>query len=210
MKITSVAAFAILLFAFASCKNNETKDEHAGYDMENMGNDTTQHATASADKEVKSVAVLYSNLDVKAAASFKEVVDHYLHVKNALATDNSAEAAIGSKAMEAALVKIDKSILTAEQKQVFDKIEGGLKETSTAIVKSGENIKQQRAQFVMMSEAVYELVKDFGAGRPIYHDHCPMARDNQGAMWISEVREVKNPYFGSAMPACGTVEEVIK
>ena len=210
MKITSVAAFAILLFAFASCKNNETKDEHAGHDMENMGNDTTQHATASADKEVKSVAVLYSNLDVKAAASFKEVVDHYLHIKNALTNDNASEAAIGSKAMEVALGKIDKSILTAEQKQVFDKIEGGLKETSTAIAKSGENIKQQRAQFVMMSEAVYELVKDFGAGRPIYHDHCPMARDNHGAMWISEVREVKNPYFGSAMPACGTVEEVIK
>lgn len=210
MKITSVMAFAILLFAFASCKNNETKDEHAGHDMGSMGNDTTQHATASADKEVKAVAVLYSNLDVKAAASFKEIVDHYLHVKNALATDNSAEAAIGSKAMEAALVKLDKSILTAEQKQVFDKIEGGLKETSTAIAKSGENIKQQRAQFVVMSEAVYELVKNFGAGRPIYHDHCPMARDNQGAMWISEIREVKNPYFGSEMPACGTVEEVIK
>jgi hypothetical protein len=210
MKITSVTVFAILLIAIVSCKNSETKDEHAGHDMENMGNDTTQHATASADKEVKAVAVLYSNLDVKATASFKEVVDHYLHVKNALANDNATEAAIGSKAMEVALGKIDKSILTAEQKQVFDKIEVGLKETSAAIAKSGENIKQQRAQFVMMSEAVYELVKDFGAGRPIYHDHCPMARDNQGAMWISEIKEVKNPYFGSEMPACGTVEEVIR
>ena len=210
MKITSVTAFGILLFAFVSCKSIVTKDEHAGHDMEKMNNDTTQHATVSADKEVKAVAILYSNLDAKAAASFKEIVDHYLHVKNALATDNSAEAAIGSKAMEAALVKIDKSILTAEQKQTYDKIEGGLKETSAAIAKGGENIKLQRGQFVMMSEAVYELVKDFGAGRPIYHDHCPMARENQGAMWISEIREVKNPYFGSAMPACGTVEEVIK
>jgi hypothetical protein len=210
MKITTLSSFAVLLFAFASCRNHETKDQHAGHDMGNMGNDTTQHATASAEKEVKVVAVLYSDLDVKAAASFNEIVDHYLHVKNALANDNATEAALGSKAMEVTLGKIDKSILTAEQKQVFDKIEGGLKETSAAIAKSGENIKQQRAQFVMMSEAVYELVKDFGAGRPIYHDHCPMARDNQGAMWISEIREVKNPYFGSEMPACGTVEEVIR
>jgi hypothetical protein len=210
MKILSVTAFAILIFAFTSCKSNGTKDEHAGHDMQSMAKDTAQHVIDSEDKEVKTVAVLYSNLDVKVATSIKEIVDHYLHVKNALANDNATEAAIGSKAMEAVLGKIDKSILTAEQKLAYDKMEGGLKETSSSIAKGGDNIKQQRVQFVMMSEAIYGLVKDFGAGRPIYHDHCPMARDNQGAMWISEIREVKNPYFGSAMPACGTVEEVIK
>jgi hypothetical protein len=37
-----------------------------------------------------------------------------------------------------------------------------------------------------------------------------MARDNQGAMWISEVKEIKNPYFGAQMFTCGSVEEVIK
>ena len=210
MKILSATALAILIFAFTSCKSNGTKDEHAGHDMGNMIIDTTQHTTVSADIEIKAVTVLYSNLDVKVTTSVKEIIDHYLHVKNALANDNAKEAAIGSKAMEAALGKIDKSILTAEQKLAYDKMEGGLKETSSSIARSGDNIKQQRVQFVAMSEAVYQLVKNFGAGRPIYHVHCPMARDNQGAMWISEIREVKNPYFGSAMPACGTVEEVIK
>ena len=62
----------------------------------------------------------------------------------------------------------------------------------------------------MLSEVVYDLVKNFGGGRPLYHDHCPMARDKQGAMWISEMKEIKNPYFGAEMPACGTVEEVIE
>ena len=57
---------------------------------------------------------------------------------------------------------------------------------------------------------MYELVKNFGAGRPLYHDHCPMARDNQGAMWLSEVKEIKNPYFGAAMFSCGQVQEVIQ
>jgi len=29
-------------------------------------------------------------------------------------------------------------------------------------------------------------------------------------MWLSETKDVKNPYFGSEMPKCGSVEEVIK
>jgi hypothetical protein len=44
----------------------------------------------------------------------------------------------------------------------------------------------------------------------LYHDHCPMANDNKGAMWLSEVREVKNPYFGGKMNECVKVQEVIK
>ena len=58
---------------------------------------------------------------------------------------------------------------------------------------------------------IYELVKAFGAGQPIYHDHCPMYNENKGgAMWLSETKEIKNPYLGSEMPKCGTVEEGIR
>jgi hypothetical protein len=62
----------------------------------------------------------------------------------------------------------------------------------------------------MLSEDVYDLVKNFGAGQPIYHDHCPMYNENKGAMWLSEMKEVKNPFYGAEMLTCGTVEEVIK
>lgn len=210
MKITSVTAFAILLLSFASCKSNGTKEDHTGHDMESTSKDTTGNAIVSKETEVKVIAVIYSNLEVKAATSVKEIVDHYLHVKNALTNDNATEAASGSKAMEAALGKIDKSILTAEQKATYDKIEERLIALSELIAKSGNDIKLQREQFVLMSESVYELVKHFGAGRPLYHDYCPMARDDQGAMWISEVKEIKNPYFGDQMLSCGSVEEVIK
>ena len=58
---------------------------------------------------------------------------------------------------------------------------------------------------------IYELVKAFGAGQPIYHDHCPMYNENKGGtMWLSETKEIKNPYLGSEMPKCGTVEEGIR
>jgi hypothetical protein len=79
-----------------ACSNESNKNDHEGHDM---SKDTTQHSTASDNKDVKVVPVIYNNVDAKAAASIKEIVDHYLHVKNALANDNGNEAASGAKAM---------------------------------------------------------------------------------------------------------------
>lgn len=196
--------------AFVACNNSSSKNEHEGHDPNNMKADTTQHVSTTDDKDIKAVAVVYTNVDAKAAAGIKEIVDHYLHIKNALANDNAGEAVSGAKAMENAIAKLDKSLLSAEQKTAYDANEEELKEHAEHIAKNGDNIKHQRSHFVGLSEVIYDLVKNFGAGRPLYHDHCPMARDNQGAMWVSEVKEIKNPYFGSQMFKCGRVEEVIQ
>jgi hypothetical protein len=37
-----------------------------------------------------------------------------------------------------------------------------------------------------------------------------MALNDKGAMWLSENKEIKNPYYGEKMMECGTVEEVIE
>lgn len=210
MKKIFFSLLAISAITIAACNNGNSKNEHEGHDMNNMNKDTAKHAATTDDKDVKIIAVTYTNVEAKAAASIKEIVEHYLHIKNALANDNASEAANGAKAMDGAIGKLDKSLLTAEQKTAYDKNEEELKEHAEHIAKNGDKISHQRSHFVMMSEVVYDLVKNFGAGRPLYHDHCPMARDNQGAMWISEMKEVKNPYFGAQMLTCGTVEEVIQ
>ena len=210
MKKIFFCVLTIGTITFTACNSGGSKNEQEGHDMSNMNKDTIQHAAISDDKDVKPVAVVYTNVDVNAATSIKAMVDHYLHIKNALTNDNGSEAASGAKAMENAISKLDKSLLTAEQKAAYDKNEEEMKEHEEHIAKNGDKIEHQRSHFVMMSEVVYDLVKNFGAGRPLYHDHCPMARNNQGAMWISEMKEVKNPYFGAKMLTCGTIEEVIK
>ncbi len=207
MKKIFFSLLIISAIVFAACNSGGSKNEHEGHDM---SKDTTQHITTTDDNDVKAIAVVYTNVDATAAASIKAIVAHYLHIKNALANDNAGEAANGAQAMEDAMGKLDKSLLTAEQKTAYVTNEEEMKEHAEHIAKNGDNIKHQRSHFVQMSEVVYELVKNFGAGRPVYHDHCPMARDNQGAMWISEVKEIKNPYFGAEMFKCGRVEEVIK
>ena len=67
---------------------------------------------------------------------------------------------------------------------------------------------EERAAFEKLSIALYEVVKSNGGNEmAIYKIHCPMAFDNKGAYWLSEEKEVKNPYFGDKMLDCGEVEE---
>jgi len=197
MKKTFFSILSLGIIVFNSCNNSNTKTESEGHDM---NKDTIQHAGTPDDKEVKIVAVTYPSIDAKAAASIKEIVDYYLQIKNALANDNGNEAAKGGKAMEEVMSKLDKSLFTSEQKKTYDQIEEDLKEDAEHIGKNGDKIKHQREHFSTMSADVYYLIKAFGAGKPIYHDHCPMYDEGKGAMWLSEMKEIKNPYYGAKCP----------
>jgi hypothetical protein len=39
---------------------------------------------------------------------------------------------------------------------------------------------------------------------------CPMALDNRGAKWLQLGENLENPYFGSEMLRCGTVEKTVQ
>ena len=207
MKAILIGLSIIGATTFTACNNGNKSSEKK--DISNMDKDTTQKAATTDEKEIKSVSVTFTNIDAKAASSLKEIVDHYLHLKTALANDDSKEATIGSKMMLEAISKVDKSYFAPDQKKVYDDNEGKLK-AHAGLISKANDIEEQRSHFSMASENLYALVKAFGGGRTLYHDHCPMANNNKGAMWLSESKEIKNPYMGSRMPTCGSVEEKIQ
>jgi hypothetical protein len=210
MKYAFRAVTIAAALIFSACNNTRSTDGHEGHEQATETKDSMSHASAGDTGEPKALHAAFASIDPALSASVREIVDHYLHVKNSLAGDNAAEAANGAKAMIESISKLDKSLFTAAQKAAYDKDDASLKEHAGQIAKNGADIKLQRSHFVQLSETVYDLVKQFGGGRTLYHDHCPMARDNQGAMWISEIKEVRNPYFGEKMLTCGTIEEVIQ
>ena len=210
MKKQLISVLSIGILLFTACNSSTKKNEHEGHDMNNMNEDSTKHAASKVDKEVTTVTVTFSNIDANATASINEIVGHYLHIKEALTNDNGSDAANAAKAMETVINKMDKSLFTADQKKVYDKFSDDLKEHAEHIGKSGSEIYYQRSHFSMMSEDVYDLVKAFGGGRTIYHDHCPMYNEGKGAIWLSESKEIRNPYYGNKMMTCGTVEEMFK
>jgi hypothetical protein len=198
-----------VMVLIATACNNDSKTAKEG-DSTKLNTDTSKIAVVPDTSKVATITHTFNSVDPKLATSLNAIFDHYLHIKNALIANNGEDAAKGAKEMGEAMSKVDKSLFTAEQKKVYDPIEEDLKEHAEHIGSNGGKIKHQREHFSMMSEDVYTLVKAFGAGRTVYHDHCPMVNDNKGGMWLSEYKEVKNPYFGGEMNGCVTVEEQIK
>jgi hypothetical protein len=84
----------------------------------------------------------------------------------------------------------------------------GLNEYLKIIAESKE-IEVQRSSFETLTINLYALVKTNNTGTTIYKQYCPMAFDDKGAFWLSNEKQVLNPYFGASMLRCGRVEETI-
>ena len=164
--------------------------------------DTTQTANNAANSTKQS--------NTSGSTSINEIVAHYIEIKNALANDNGKEAATHGKAIVQSFENFDKASLTDAQKKVYDDAADDAKEMAEHIAASGDKIEHQREHFDMLSTDMYDLIKVFKPEQTLYKDHCPMYNSGKGAIWLSEVKEIKNPYLGKKMPTCGTVKEEIK
>lgn len=75
-------------------------------------------------------------------------------------------------------------------------------------IASTEDLEKQRTAFSTVSNQLYKLIRDFGlTDLKAYYTYCPMAFNDQGAYWISDREEIRNPYFGDKMLTCGVVKE---
>jgi hypothetical protein len=89
----------------------------------------------------------------------------------------------------------------------------GCSETASLVqqIAGTDDIKAQRASFLILSKDVMTLVK--GAKLKtgtIYVDYCPMADSGKGGYWLSLGKKIENPYFPEQMRECGSVKEKIK
>jgi uncharacterized protein (DUF885 family) len=190
MKISSVLLLSAT-FVFAACSNNNTSKE-------------------SPEKKSDTTSQTVSNVEPAKGGSVNDVVSAYLNLKNALTNDNGNEAASAAKEMGEALSKVDDALLTPEQRKVYADVKDDIKEHSEHIASNGSNIPHQREHFDLLSQDMIDLVKATGSTQTLYRDFCPMYNNKKGASWLSETKDIKNPYLGKEMPKCGEVKEEIK
>ena len=124
-----------------------------------------------------------------------------------MANDNGNDAASAGKQISEAMTKLDAASFSTDQKKVYDEVKDDMKEHAEHISANAGKIEHQREHFDILSKDMYDLVKVSKPSQTLYLDHCPMYNDNKGANWLSEVKEIKNPYLGKKMPDCGTVKE---
>ncbi|WHZ07937.1 MAG: CzcABC family efflux RND transporter, membrane fusion protein [Cytophagales bacterium] len=150
-----------------------------------------QHDHAKQNEEKKSAISAVTFSDAKLGLAYGQ----YTLLKEALVASHAEEAKKVASELKKALREAKGSVTSID---LAEKIS------------ATSDLDGQRIVFSTLSDEVAKLVKEgkllTGA---IYLDYCPMANDNAGAVWLSNQKEIRNPYFGDAMLKCGSVKEII-
>ena len=206
MKNIILSAIA-MAFVLVSCnqKNKEGVSNSEVIEPVTQTESIHEHQEGDMHDEAKSEEVA-ATAD-QTSFSIKEIVNNYLTLKNALTKDDTNGAADAGKVLYATFNKVNSNSIETKLKAIYLDIADDAKESAEHIGDNAGKLDHQREHFVMLSKDLNDLIKTFGAGQKLYQDFCPMADDGKGAIWISETKEIKNPYLGSKMPKCGTIKK---
>lgn len=211
MKIKSMF-YSLLLSAavvtfFANCSGNKKEDDHTGHE-DHAGKDTTEHASGST--AAAEAAEPQFQVDASFQNQLASVFTSYVELKDAFVASDAGKVKDEAKQTDEALAKVDMKLLSGaahnDWMNYLSPIQSSLKE-----IQAAADIEAQRKAFSNLSDNLYKSVKAFGlGGKEAFYEFCPMAFNNEGAYWLSDQEQIKNPYFGDKMLTCGSVKEKLK
>lgn len=139
-----------------------------------------------------------------------EVIDAYLNLKEGLVAADKNKTAKYSSALLDALQQINGNLLKGEAKVFWNEKKSFLIEHAK-LSNETPSIDGKRTNFIYLSESLIKTIEAFGPGNEkLYIDYCPMANNNKGAYWLSETKEIRNPFMkGKDMLTCGEVKKEI-
>ena len=197
---TIALAFALFL---AACSGGK-KDNHEAMEN-NETTDTTKVMEVKSTEEIKA----FENVDASVKAQINGFLADYFTFNQALIEDNQDNAKAAAKKLSETINKFDMSKLVGEQMDFYHsqvaKLNRGLKGISQSA-----DIEETRLELATLSEAMYALVKAYHPNESeLYYQFCPMAKNGDGANWLSSTKEIINPYMGQRMLKCGKTQETL-
>jgi Cu(I)/Ag(I) efflux system membrane fusion protein len=150
------------------------------------------------------------NVSMDFKMQLNKVYKKYLDVKNALVSSDAVKTSNAAKGFLEALSATDMKLLTGDAHIRWMEILSNLNKIGGAISSSG-SIDEQRFDFSDLSNQMYNAVKIYGLMNiTVYYQFCPMFNNNKGAFWLSELSNIRNPYYGEEMLTCGETREELK
>lgn len=191
-----LAWLAGALLLFSACQKKETRPE--------------AQAEPSDAGKVTVLTPAYPVPDTFKAALGK-VLDGYARIHAALSRDDMPGAKEAFSSMHGVLHMMPEEGLDSAAAARWDSTEARIMAVLHPMA-SADSLAAVRRHFMDFSLVLLDAIGDFGvAGKePLYHFHCPMARDNRGADWVQKDSLLANPYYGSSMPGCGELVKILK
>ncbi len=142
------------------------------------------------------------------------VIEEYFSLKDALVAENPSWVGLAAEEMGERIAKISKESLKGKALDTWNKLSAA----ATSALKSisdNRDLAAQRSAFDNLSESFAKLVMTFrhAMDAPIYLYFCQAAASGNGAYWLEQSQEFKNPYLvynpRQGQENCGQLEETI-
>lgn len=119
------------------------------------------------------------------------LVEAYLSAQTALASDSLKEVPAAAKAIEESATPLG--------------ADAGALADGARKLGSAKDLAAARTAFGDVSSALVTYVEKSGSALPagVHIAYCPMVEKP----WLQKNKEIKNPYYGSAMLTCGTIKK---
>ncbi|MCI9846902.1 DUF3347 domain-containing protein [Flavobacterium pectinovorum] len=138
----------------------------------------------------------------KREALKKEITKNYLDLKNSLVVSDSLAVVKNAAALKNSLNNFRFKKLNIEQMNAATTKRGEIIDLATQVAAT-KNINKQRKIVESLSVKFWDLAPKFKAeDATLYLQVCPMT----GAVWTSDSKEIKNPYYPKNMLTCGEVK----
>ena len=207
MKTKSIF-FSVLLAATAfalltNCSGNKKEDSATESHDAHGSHDSTELSPQEASAPQFQV-------DASFQQQLASVFTSYIELKEAFVLSDATKVKEEATGTNEALGKVDMKLLSGvahnDWMNYLSPIQTSLKE-----IQASTDIEVQRKAFSTLSDNLYKSIKAFGLGdKKAFYDFCPMAFNNEGGYWLSDQKEIRNPYFGDKMLTCGSIQETLQ
>jgi Cu(I)/Ag(I) efflux system membrane fusion protein len=175
-------------------------------DMPDTGN--TSNNDNLNNKTIRKSGKMDTSMDF--IMQLNTVYDRYIVLKNAFVQSDEKRVKQASQDVLQALNKMDMKLLTGEAMTQWMGLSVNLNNQIKQIA-SSDDLDSQRKTFSIFNGSFYKAVKIFGLmGKTVYYQFCPMFNNEKGAFWLSEIKDIRNPYYGESMLTCGETKETLK
>jgi len=178
---------------------------HQHGDMPGKDKEMTDMDNTTGKKEIA-----YTDIPNSFKTQLSEVIHEYLKLKDALVATDASHAESEAQNTLDALNKVDMTLLSPDPHNDWMKMQKLIMDNLSGIIHM-KGVEMKRSHFSIVSDKLIETIKKFGTGHDeksnLYIQFCPMAFNDKGAFWVSDEKEIRNPYFGDLMMKCGEVRE---
>lgn len=193
-----------------SMMNPEGGSGSTPHDMSKMDMKDAKHSKSSVTNKDKDYQINPDDISNKFKLQLTEVYNAYIDMKDAFVNSDLKQSTQKAENLKLIINNTDMSLLKGDAHLFWMEKMNDMKRLINNII-AQRDMEKQRYEFSKLSLVFYDTVKKFGlVNKTVYYQYCPMANQNGGAYWLSDDKEILNPYFGDMMLNCGEVKETIK